>query len=76
MSRQYRGVTVRFGLVFPQNNVRTNEIFIGSVWFGFTIFQKRNRTKLVGLVRLIGLLENTIKKIHIFTDLNFMSTTY
>jgi len=45
-----------------------------SVWIGsvFTVFQNRNRTKLIGLVRfglvrLIGLFKNTIKKIHILT---------
>ena len=58
-------VTVRFGSIFGQKNVQTNEIFIGLVWF--LLFQKRSRTKLVGSVwfgsvRLIGLLENTIKK--------------
>jgi len=54
-----------------------------SVQFGsvFTIFKKRNQTKLVGLVWfgsiwLIYLFENTIKKIHIFTNLYFMHTTY
>jgi len=42
-----------------------------SVWIGsiFTVFQKGNRTKLIGLVRfglvrLIGLFKNTIKKSH------------
>ena len=51
-----------------------------SVQFGlvFTIFQRRNLTKLVGLVqvrsvRLIGLFENTIKKIHIFINLYLIS---
>jgi len=48
---------------------------------GFTVFQKRNQTKLIVLVRfgsvqLIGLFKNTIKKIHIFTNLYFMHTTY
>jgi len=73
-----RGVTVRFGSVFGQKNIWTNKIFIGSV---FTVFEKRNRSKLTGLVRIgsvrfISLFENTIKKNYIFTNLYFMHTTY
>jgi len=55
-----------------------------SVRFGsvFTIFQKRNRTKLIGLVRfelvrLIGLLKNTTKKIHIyFPGIHYLFSIY
>jgi len=74
-----RGVTVRFGPVFSQKNVWTNKFFVGSV---FTLFQKRNRTKQIGLVwfrslRLIGLFESRIKKKnYILTNLYFVYTTY
>lgn len=49
-----------------------------SVHFGsvFTFFQKRNRTKLIGLVRLINLFDNIIQKIHILTNLYFIHKTY
>ena len=62
-----RGVTVWFELVFSQKNVWTDEIFIGSIWFGFHYFstKKLYQTNRFGLVRLIGLLKNTIKKNHI-----------
>ncbi len=36
----HKGVTVRFGLVFTQKNVRTDEIFIGLDWFGFHYFSE------------------------------------
>ena len=59
-----RGVTVLFGLVFNQKNVWTEETFIGLNWFSFHCFSKKkpNQTNRFGLVRLIGLFKNTIKK--------------
>jgi len=39
--------------------MKPSSIWICSV---FTVFQKRNRTKLIDLVRLIGLFKNIIKK--------------
>jgi len=45
--------------------MKPSSVRIGSV---FIVFQKRNQIKLIGLVRLIGLFKNTIKKkIHILT---------
>jgi hypothetical protein len=32
----------RFGSVFGESNIRTNELSIGSVWFGFWYFSKMN----------------------------------
>jgi len=47
-----RSVTAWFGLVFGQKNVRTNEIFIGLVWFSFHYILKKkpNQTSRFGSV--------------------------
>jgi len=64
-----RGVTVWFGLDWFSVKKMSKPIKPSTVWIGsvFTVFQKRNRTKLIslvrfGLVQLIGLFKNTIKK--------------
>jgi len=58
-----RGVTVWFGLVFRQKNVRTDEIFIDSVWFGFHCFLKKkpNQTNRFCSV-WIGSVDRFVKK--------------
>ena len=63
-SNAYRGVTVRFGLIFSQKNFWTDETFISLDWFGFHCFSKMklNQTNQFGLVRLICLFKNSIKK--------------
>jgi len=71
-----RGVTIQFGSIFSPKKIQTDEIFIGSSWFGFHSFSKK-RTGLIQfrLVWLIGLFKNTIKNNNILTNMYFMYET-
>lgn len=66
-----------FSVKKKSESMKPSSVWIGSI---FTVFQKRNRTKLIGLVRiwlvqLIGLIKNTIKK-NSYSDKIFYRTLY